>query len=127
MSIPTVAGRSQAKATRLLRSMGLKVLVQREHSNTVPSGQATRTDPLSGTSVQVGSAVTLFISSGKQMAQVPNVVGQSRVRRDGEAPQRRVQRHHLGPDLEHGHARQRDLPEPRRRHDPGGRYDRSRS
>jgi beta-lactam-binding protein with PASTA domain/predicted Ser/Thr protein kinase len=77
VSIPTVAGQSQTKAAKRLRAKGLRVTVQRESSSTAPAGQATRTDPLSGTSVQVGSQVTLYISSGKQMAQVPSVAGES--------------------------------------------------
>jgi beta-lactam-binding protein with PASTA domain len=77
VSIPSVANQSQAKATKALKSKGLKVDVQKESSATVPAGEATRTDPLSGTSVQVGSSVTLYISSGTPMTQVPNVVGLS--------------------------------------------------
>jgi eukaryotic-like serine/threonine-protein kinase len=77
VSIPSVANEPEAQAHKRLSRKGLKVHVEQESSSTVPAGDATRTDPGSGTAVQVGSAVTLFVSTGRPTAQVPNVVGLS--------------------------------------------------
>jgi len=76
VSIPPVVQLSRQQAVRQLKHSGLKVSrVLSESSGTVPKGQATRTDPGSGTSVPVGSSVTLYISSGKPPIPVQNVVG----------------------------------------------------
>jgi serine/threonine-protein kinase len=77
VSIPPVQNLTQADAQRLLRSRGLRVNVQQESSSTVAVGHATRTDPVSGTSEQRGSMVTLYISTGQPTAAVPSVVGLS--------------------------------------------------
>ncbi len=55
----------------------LKFRTQHETSDSIPAGRATRTQPADGQSVPVGTRVTLFISSGRPLVTVPNVVGQS--------------------------------------------------
>jgi serine/threonine-protein kinase len=78
VSVPSVAGLTQAAAKRRLRVAGLKVgSVQQETSQTVPAGHATRTDPASGYPLPVGSAITLYVSSGKPKVTVPDVTGQT--------------------------------------------------
>jgi serine/threonine-protein kinase len=74
ISIPSVAGESEAQARKQLRQAGLKVRIEQQNSQTVATGDATKTDPVAGTPIQVGSTVTLFISTGKPMAVVPPVV-----------------------------------------------------
>jgi serine/threonine-protein kinase len=44
----------------------------------VKKGRATRTIPLEGSSIQKGSLVTLYVSSGPEQAQVPDVRGKTR-------------------------------------------------
>jgi eukaryotic-like serine/threonine-protein kinase len=46
-----------------------------EPSSTIQQGLVTRTDPPAGSSVPVGSTVTVYVSSGAPQATVPNVVG----------------------------------------------------
>jgi beta-lactam-binding protein with PASTA domain/predicted Ser/Thr protein kinase len=76
VSVPPVVQLSQKAAIRQLRRAGLKVgRILSESSDTVPKGDATRTDPDAGTSLPVGSAVTLFVSSGKAAVNVPDVTG----------------------------------------------------
>jgi beta-lactam-binding protein with PASTA domain len=77
-SIPSVSFLSERAARRAIKQAQLKVArVQPEHSDTIPPGDATRTDPQAGTSLPIGSGVTLFVSSGKPNVTVPDVVGQS--------------------------------------------------
>ena len=76
-TVPTVDGLTQSQARRKLEAAGFKVTVGREASDSVPSGQVTRTAPPAGTQIDKGSTVTLFVSSGPQKATVPSVVGQS--------------------------------------------------
>jgi serine/threonine-protein kinase len=76
-TVPSVVGRSQKDAQNALTKAHLKYNVQHEPSETIAKGKATRTDPSSGQPVGVGSTVTLYISSGKPMVTVPNVIGES--------------------------------------------------
>ncbi len=76
-TVPSVVGRSQKAAQNALTKAHLKYNVQHEPSETVDKGKATRTDPANGQSVGVGSTVTLYISSGKPLVTVPNVIGES--------------------------------------------------
>jgi serine/threonine-protein kinase len=75
-TVPSVVGKSQEAAQKALTKAHLKYNVQREPSETVAKGKATRTDPANGQAVGVGSTVTLYISSGKPMVSVPNVIGE---------------------------------------------------
>ena len=77
MVVPSVVGLTRAAAVRAIKAQNLKVRFDTESSNTVPTGDATRTDPGAGTPLPVGSPVTLFISSGKAQASVPDVRGQT--------------------------------------------------
>jgi len=53
----------------------LKPTVTTEESTTIPSGQAIRTDPKAGTSLRVGSDITLVMSKGPGSTTVPDVAG----------------------------------------------------
>jgi beta-lactam-binding protein with PASTA domain/predicted Ser/Thr protein kinase len=76
-TVPSVVGLPAGAAEHDIVRARLKFRTQRETSNTIPAGRATRTQPGDGQSVPVGIRVTLFISSGKPVVTVPNVVGQS--------------------------------------------------
>jgi serine/threonine-protein kinase len=76
-TVPSVVGLSQQSAQKALTKAHLKFNVQHEPSETIAKGKATRTDPRNGQSAGVGSTVTLYISSGKPMVTVPNVIGES--------------------------------------------------
>jgi len=78
VNVPSVSGLTAAQAKQELKAARLKVgRTVTEPSSTVPSGDATRTDPQSGQSLPVGSEVTLFVSSGPAAVPVPDVTGQS--------------------------------------------------
>jgi eukaryotic-like serine/threonine-protein kinase len=76
LEIPNVANQPVQAAQQVLQQAGLQVSVQSEANDLVQAGRVTRTDPGAGTRVKKGSTVTMFISTGPQTVDVPNVVGQ---------------------------------------------------
>jgi beta-lactam-binding protein with PASTA domain len=76
--IPSVERLSQERAVDELNDAGFKVTVDEEPSARIPNGLATRTSPEEGTRAERGSRVRLFISTGPEQVEVPNVVGESR-------------------------------------------------
>ncbi|HKA69772.1 MAG TPA: Stk1 family PASTA domain-containing Ser/Thr kinase [Actinomycetes bacterium] len=79
LTVPNVAGQSRAAATDTLEAAGFKVAedVQQIPSNQIAKGRVVRTDPKAGDEVNRGSTVTLVISSGPQLVEVPDVRNQS--------------------------------------------------
>ncbi|MGH9062247.1 MAG: PASTA domain-containing protein, partial [Acidimicrobiales bacterium] len=77
VTIPSVVGTNAASAGNKLGQLGLNVVTATEPSTTIRSGDVTRTNPPAGSSVAAGSDVTIYVSTGKPQASVPNVVGQS--------------------------------------------------
>ncbi len=78
VGVPSVTGLPQQEAVKSIEQAKLKVgRIESENSDNVATGQATRTDPAAGIAVPVGSAVTLFVSSGKAQIPIPDVTGQS--------------------------------------------------
>ena len=74
--VPEVVQDTQKGAITQLHHSGLKVSrVLQEASNTVPKGEATRTDPEAGTSLTTGDSVVLYISSGVAPISIPSVGG----------------------------------------------------
>jgi beta-lactam-binding protein with PASTA domain len=74
--VPDVEGLPQAAATTTITEAKLKVgTVTQQTSNTVAIGNVISQDPASGSSVAEGFRVNLVISSGPQIATVPNVEG----------------------------------------------------
>ncbi len=84
VTVPDVTGQEQADAEAAIVDSGLVVgNVDTAHSDTVPAGKVLAQDPPAGTSVALGSAVNLVISSGPALVVVPDVVGQAQT--DAEA------------------------------------------
>jgi eukaryotic-like serine/threonine-protein kinase len=76
--VPSVVGSTKAAAERAIVKAGLKVgSVQSKYSASVPMGDAVSTDPGAGTSLPVGTAVTLFVSLGAAPVSIPNVTGET--------------------------------------------------
>jgi eukaryotic-like serine/threonine-protein kinase len=89
VTVPTVAGFSEKRAVRELSEAGcdsrkdtnlcgFKVEVRDEASDRIEEGEAIRTSPQGGTSAEVGSRVLLFVSTGPQQVEVPDVVDLAR-------------------------------------------------
>ncbi len=75
-TIPSVTGLGQSQAEQMITGARLKVArIERENSDSIPAGSATRTDPVAGVQLPVGSDVALFISSGVAAVSVPDVTG----------------------------------------------------
>ena len=76
VAVPNVVGDTQAAATTAITGAGLVVgTVTQQSSSTVALGDVISESPVAGTSVNVGSAVNLVVSSGPAQVSVPNVVG----------------------------------------------------
>ncbi len=73
-----VADRQPDEANRLLRSAGLEPAFQKqEFSQSVEDGLITRQEPPAGRSVARGSQVKYWVSKGRPIVTVPNIVGKS--------------------------------------------------
>jgi serine/threonine-protein kinase len=77
VTVPSVAGLPRARAVRTLEAEGLRPTVTTRPSDRVDEGIAIRTSPKEGTEVDRRSRVRLFVSSGPEEVEVPNVVGLS--------------------------------------------------
>jgi serine/threonine-protein kinase len=91
--VPTVAGESEAQAKKQLEDAGFRVEVVREDSSKVKEGRAIGTIPEAGTRLNRREKVTLRISSGPALAEMPSVIGldkgtaATRIRDAGLVPQ----------------------------------------
>lgn len=73
-SIPNVAGSTVEAATTALEQAGFKVAGIKEiNDDNYASGQVVRTDPAIGSNVEKGTAITLFVSVGKEKVLVPDL------------------------------------------------------
>jgi serine/threonine-protein kinase len=77
VAVPNVVRNPSAQAVTILKQKGLQPSVQSEPSETVAKGLVVSTDPTAGVGVQVGSPVTVFVSSGPPETSVPNVTGET--------------------------------------------------
>jgi serine/threonine-protein kinase len=89
-NVPSVTSLPLGKAKAAISSAGLKPgRVLHESSDTIPSGDVTRTDPPAGQSLLAFSPVTIWVSTGKPLVAVPDVggataaVAKDRLRRAG--------------------------------------------
>jgi eukaryotic-like serine/threonine-protein kinase len=77
-TVPSVQGLPLATAKSQLTAAGLKPgRVVQLTSTRFPVGQVTGTDPLAGANPQVGTSVTIFVSSGRPLVTVPDVTNQA--------------------------------------------------
>ena len=77
VAVPDVVRKPSAEAVKLLRQKGLRPAVQDESSESVAKGLVVSTDPSAGVGVQIGSPVTVFVSSGPKQVSVPSVTGET--------------------------------------------------
>ena len=75
-AVPDVEGATLEQARSRLRRAGFRVRLRREPDDEVEEGRAIGTSPPTGTQVNVGSTVTLIVSSGPEQVTVPDVTGE---------------------------------------------------
>ena len=78
LAVPDVSGKTEQEAVDLLTAQGLQVSANRQDDDNpdFPQGQVTKTDPPAGQTVDAGTQVTLFVSTGN--VQVPDVIGKTK-------------------------------------------------
>ncbi len=74
--VPNVAGKTEKQALKALRDKGLRPKVREQSSRTVKAGLAISTVPGAGADLERGKPITLLISTGPRLVQVPSVIGQ---------------------------------------------------
>jgi serine/threonine-protein kinase len=77
-ALQSVEGLTSAQALSSLRSAGFKPTASEQPSAKVAQGRVIGTDPPAGTELQVGSPVSVLVSSGPAQVRVPDVSGDSR-------------------------------------------------
>jgi len=73
VTVPQVIGKTEADADRDLRTVGLKLQRREVQDEVNPAGQVTAQEPLANTQVRRGTTVTLSISTGAPIVEVPDV------------------------------------------------------
>lgn len=71
--VPDVVDETERDATSTLNDFGLRVRINEEHSDTVPTGLVIRSDPAAGSQAVVGDTVLLVVSQGPAPVQVPDL------------------------------------------------------
>ncbi len=77
IGLPNVNGKGSAEAVKILREKGFQPTTQNQSSDSVEKGRVISTDPAAGIEVQVGSPVTVRVSSGPKEVSVPEVTGET--------------------------------------------------
>ncbi len=75
VEIPDLTGQTQAEATAALKALGLAVLITKQASADVPTGQVIAVRPNPGGRVPPGTTIELQISSGPNVVAIPSVQG----------------------------------------------------
>jgi len=74
-AVPALVGLTRADAERALQPLGLSLGVAEEFSETVSEGQIISISPAAGTEVPRGSTVTVTVSLGLPLIQIPDLAG----------------------------------------------------
>ncbi|MGA7704262.1 MAG: Stk1 family PASTA domain-containing Ser/Thr kinase [Solirubrobacteraceae bacterium] len=77
IGLPDVNGKSSSEAMKILRDAGFQPTTQSQASESVEKGRVISTNPAAGIEVQVGSPVTVLVSSGPKEVSVPEVTGET--------------------------------------------------
>jgi serine/threonine-protein kinase len=85
VSVPDVAGTTEAKATELLRAAGFSVVTETAFSNRVDRGSVIGVSPKAGTSAPYASTLTLTISLGPERFPLPSFIGLSKSAAEAKA------------------------------------------
>ncbi|MFN8016258.1 MAG: PASTA domain-containing protein [Acidimicrobiia bacterium] len=75
--VPSVTGKSYEQAAEIIKNAGFNPARRDDFSDSVPAGTVIGTDPGVNTEIQKNSTVTISVSKGPELVNVPNVVGAS--------------------------------------------------
>ncbi len=76
VSVPSVVGMNTSAARKMLEDKGLSVRVRNEYyNNNVPAGYITNQIPFPNTQVKPARTIYLDISKGKQLLEMPDLIG----------------------------------------------------
>ncbi len=75
VTVPILENRLQADAEAALAKLDLVADIKEEPSDTIEAGRVTRTDPAANEKVAAKSTVTVWVSTGADMVDVPDVRG----------------------------------------------------
>ncbi|MCZ7627593.1 MAG: PASTA domain-containing protein [Microthrixaceae bacterium] len=76
--VPDVSGQSLSSAQNELQAKGFRIGgPQEESSDSFEEGQVTRTEPAAGATVERNAVVTVFVSTGAERIEVPDVTNQA--------------------------------------------------
>ena len=84
VAVPNVLGMQEELAVRKIEDLGLVPVTEQTSSTRWEAGRVARQDPKEGRRLPKGETVTLFISTGPPMTNVPDVRGQSFEQAAGE-------------------------------------------
>lgn len=73
--IPNIVGLPENEAVAELTELGFNVTINTEPSPDVAAGLVIRTSPNVGSEIRQGATVTLSVSTGREMVQVPDITG----------------------------------------------------
>lgn len=73
--VPKVVGLTEEQATSTLTTGGFSVDVRTRYSDDVPKGEVISQDPAPKTDLQPGQSVTVVVSLGPRIVEVPSLVG----------------------------------------------------
>jgi eukaryotic-like serine/threonine-protein kinase len=82
--VPDVAGKPEKRALKALRDAGLRPKERQRSSGTVKRGLAIATVPEAGAELERGKPITLLVSTGPKLVQVPAVIGSQQDAADTE-------------------------------------------
>ncbi len=74
VDVPDVGGKTQAQAEQVLKDIGLVPKVRSQPSGEA-NGNVISQEPMAGNSLKKGSTVTIVVSSGADLVQIPTLVG----------------------------------------------------
>jgi len=73
LKVPDVVGKKRAAAEKTITDAGFKAKVTEEFSDTTPSGSVISQNPDAGVSIDAGSTITIVVSKGPNLVNVPKV------------------------------------------------------
>jgi serine/threonine-protein kinase len=82
--VPDVAGQPAKQALRALKDAGLRPKQKDQRSATVRAGLAIGTVPAAGNELERGKRITLLVSSGPKLTEVPSVIGEQQDAADAQ-------------------------------------------